>query len=374
MRAAALRLLASLLLAAAGAHCCLAAERGTLPDWILASADGRAVAGERFELLMIGPPDEEPPKELQLRLKSDVDERILIVTAVGVPSGAQRVYAGDMPANLAGPVSLELVGRSSSVLSLLVSGKPDTLHALTGAYGDPRVEPPLSEADPMYFVVGARDGWNARFQLSFKYRLFDQASGYGKDDPWLSGLYFGYTQNSLWEIDSDSKAFRDTSYRPSLFWRWERTDDSTWIDGLRAGVEHESNGKDGERSRSINIAFVRPEWRWKLRDGGVFEFTPKIYTYLDKEENPDIAQYRGYVDWRFRYDAAGEWITTPVLRIGTSGKGSVQVDVSKRIRDLKFGPIGGYLHFQFFSGYGEDILDYNVRRPTQFRVGFAIVP
>jgi outer membrane phospholipase A len=143
---------------------------------------------------------------------------------------------------------------------------------------------------------------------------------------------------------------------------------------MQAGVEHESNGKDGERSRSINIAFMRPEWRWKLRDGGVFEFTPKIYTYLDKDENPDIQAYRGYVDWRFRYDAAGEWITTPIFRIGTSGKGSVQVDVSKRIRDLKFGPIGGYLHFQFFSGYGEDILDYNVRRASQFRIGFAIVP
>jgi phospholipase A1/A2 len=362
------------LLAALAAQACLGAEKATLPDWIIASADGRAVAGQRFEVIVIGPSGEPPPDELQVRLKADADERILTLTAVGVPTAAQRVYAADMPANLGGPVSIELVGRSSSVLSLLVIGKPDTLHALTGAYDDPRVEPPLSEGDPMYFVVGARDGWNARFQLSFKYRLFDQASGYGKDEPWLSGLYFGYTQNSLWEIDSDSKAFRDTSYRPSLFWRWQRADDRTWLDGIRAGVEHESNGKDGDRSRSINIAFVRPEWRWKLRNGSIFEFTPKIYSYLDKEENPDIQQYRGYVDWRFRYDAAGEWITTPIFRIGTSGKGSVQVDVSKRIRDLKFGPVGGYLHFQYFSGYGEDILDYNVRRPAQFRIGFAIVP
>jgi outer membrane phospholipase A len=326
--------------------------------------------------VVIAPPEQPAPEELQLRISAPPDERIIVLTAVGLPSGAQRVYAADMPANLSGVVSLELVGRASSVLSLNVAGKPDPdkLRALTGAYGAPNVEPPLSENDPMYFVVGARDGWSARFQLSFKYRLFDQASGYGKDQPWLAGLYFAYTQNSIWDLDSASRPFRDTSYRPSLFWRWERTDDKTWVDGLRFGVEHESNGKEGDLSRSINIAFARPEWRWTLRNGGSFEFTPKFYSYLDKQDNPDIQKYRGYVDWRFRYDAAGEWIVTPVVRVGTSGKGSLLVDVSKRVRDLKFGPIGGYLQFQIFTGYGEDILDYNVRRPTQFRIGFAIVP
>ncbi|HEV7477123.1 MAG TPA: phospholipase A [Burkholderiales bacterium] len=370
-----MRLLAVVVALIAGGHC-FAAERGTLPDWIVASADGRVTAGQRFELVVIAPPQEEPPEELQVRLRSGADERIVTLTAVGVPSGEQRVYAGDMPANLAGPVSVELVGRSSSVLSLLVAGTADSdkLRALTGAYGEPGTEPPLSENDPMYFVVGARDGWSARFQLSFKYRLFDQASGFGKDQPWLSGLYFGYTQNSIWDLEADSKPFRDTSYRPSLFWRWERTDDKTWIDGLRAGFEHESNGKEGDLSRSVNILFVRPEWRWHAHNGDSFEFTPKVYGYLDKSDNPDIQRYRGYVDWRFRYDKGGEWIATPVVRVGTSGKGSLLLDVSKRVRDLKFGPVSGYLQFQYFTGYGEDILDYNVRRPSQLRIGFAIVP
>jgi outer membrane phospholipase A len=354
-----------------------AAEPNTTPDWIIASADGRALAGGRFELVVIAPPGETLPDELQARLTAGPAARILTLTAVGVQGAAQRVYAAEMPANLAGTVSVELVGRSSSVLSLQIvgmTGRPDTLNALTGAYGDPRGEGPLSENDPMYFVVGARDGWTARFQLSFKYRLFDQASGFGHERPWLSGLYFAYTQNSIWDLESNSKPFRDTNYRPSLFWRWQRTDDKTWIDGLRAGFEHESNGQSGDLSRSINTLFVRPEWIWKLRDGGSFEFTPKIYGYLDKSDNPDIQKYRGYVDWRFRYDAGGEWIVTPVVRMPGGGKGSLLIDASKRIRDLKFGPVGGYLQFQYFNGYGEDILDYNVRRAAQFRIGFAIVP
>jgi outer membrane phospholipase A len=99
-----------------------------------------------------------------------------------------------------------------------------------------------------------------------------------------------------------------------------------------------------------------------------------MYAYLDKEENTDIAQYRGYVDWRGRFDSGANWIATAVVRYGTAEKGSVLLDVSRRIRDLKFGPVSGYLHAQFFAGYGESILDYNVKRKSQFRIGFAIVP
>ena len=236
-------------------------------------------------------------------------------------------------------------------------------------------EPPLSENDPMYFIVGTRGGTSARFQLSFKYRLFDASAGFGQEQPWLSGLYFGYTQNSLWDLSTESKAFRDTSYRPSLFWKWERTGQTRALfDGARVGLEHESNGDAGPTSRSINIAFVRPEWIWRNREGASFEFTPKIYSYLDKEENTDIAHYRGYVDWRARWDSGANWIATTVLRYGTAEKGSVLVDLSRRTRDLKFGPISGYLHAQFFAGYGESILDYNMKRKSQIRFGFAIVP
>jgi outer membrane phospholipase A len=59
---------------------------------------------------------------------------------------------------------------------------------------------------------------------------------------------------------------------------------------------------------------------------------------------------------------------------GPPGKGSLQIDFSKRTRDLRVGPVGGYLHVQYFNGYGEDILDYNVRRKPQLRLGVAIVP
>lgn len=336
-------------------------------DWLVVSQNVRAVAGERFQVVVVAPAGESPPQEIQLVVRADLAEVLVTLQAEGPPEGARRRYAGRMPEAAAGTATLELAGRPSNSLVLLVARR-DAVQALTRGE-----EPPLSENDPMYFVLGARDGITARFQLSFKYRLFDDQSGFGRERPWLSGLYFGYTQNSLWDLSSRSKAFRDTNYRPSLFWKWERADDKTWLGAARFGLEHESNGRDDLRSRSVDTAFVRPEWRWKRGEDRI-EFTPKIYSYLDKDENPDIQRYRGYVDWRVRYDAGGLWIGTAVLRQGTSGKGSLLLDLSRRTRDLRLGPVSGYLHAQLFTGYGEDIVDYNLRRKTQLRLGFAIVP
>jgi outer membrane phospholipase A len=347
------------------------------PGWLVGTANPRPAPGSPLEIAVAAPPGEELPDRIDVRLSAGIDERVVPFEAAAAAQGGQRRYLGALPAGMSGAISLELAGRASSVLLLAVEEappRPGVFESLTTPRAPGDAEPPLSENDPMYFVIGPRGGWSARFQLSMKYRLFDQSTGFGQDQPWLAGFYFGYTQTSLWDLSEQSRPFRDTSYRPSLFWKWERTDDQTWIDAVRLGYEHESNGGGGAFSRSIDTLFARPEWHWQLGDDARLQFTPKFYAYLDKAENPDIQRYRGYVDWRVRYDSGLNWVATGVARSGTAGKGSVLLDLSRRIRDLRFGPVGGYLHFQFFRGYGEDILSYDQQRETQLRIGFAIVP
>ena len=341
-------------------------------DWVIASPAPRADAGGRFEIVVIAPPGATPPDILGVRIQADVAEVDLELKPLAPADGARRTYAATMPAFADGPITLQLADLPSNTL-MLVAVRRDALQTLTQPLAG-STEPPLSDNEPMYFIAGSRGPTTARFQISFKYRLFDATSGFGQNQPWLSGLYLGYTQNSLWDLSSDSEPFRDTSYRPSLFWKWERAGQRAFFDGARVGLEHESNGDEGERSRSLNVAFVRPEWQWRLRGGASFQFTPKLYAYLDKDENPDIDDYRGYADWRVRYDSGNLWITTAVARFGNSGKGSLQMDFARRTRDFRFGGVSGYLYAQYFNGYGEDILDYNVKRRAQFRVGFAIVP
>ena len=341
-------------------------------DWLLVSESGRARAGGAFELVLAGPAGAELPDRISVRLRSGVTESDLAMQASAPAERGRRRYAAVLPRSASGAVSLRRVDPPSNAVVLLIERR-DAIYSLTGAL-EGEQEPPLSENEPMYFVVGASSGWSARFQLSFKYRLFDYDAGLGRDAPWLTGLYFAYTQTSLWDLEGESKPFFDTSYRPSLFWRWLRSDDRTWIDALRIGVEHESNGKGGIESRSLNIAFVQPEWRWRTASLGNYEFTPRAYYYLDKSDNPDMQRYRGYVDWRARWDSGDDWLVTLVGRLGTARKGSLQVDVARRARDLKIGALSGYLYLQYFNGYGESLRDYDQRHTAQLRFGLAIIP
>jgi phospholipase A1 len=360
------RLLALLLLAFSPAAFCQS------PDWLLVSESGLAQAGTPFEVVLAGPEGAELPDEISVRVRIGVAETDLRMQAASPAEHGRRRYAAVVPESAGGPMSIRVADPPTNVVVLLVERR-DAVQSLTGAATGEQ-EPPLSENESMYFVVGARERWTARFQLSFKYRLFDYDGGFGRDRPWLTGFYFAYTQTSLWDLEGESAPFFDTSYRPSLFWRWQRTDQQTWIDGLRIGVEHESNGQPGTESRSINIAFFQPVWRWKTATLGNYEFTPKIYYYIDKDDNPDIQEYRGHADWRARWDSGDNWIATLVVRRGTANKGSVQVDLARRARDLKIGPVSGYFYAQYFNGYGESLRGYDVRFPWQLRVGLAIIP
>ena len=349
----------------------LAATPAVAADWVLSVAEPRVKARGHFEFELLGPAGEKLPDAVGLRVRDEPLRATIVAEASAPQDGDRRRYVAQLPPLPAGPLQLELLDRGSNVMVLIVRAE-DPLQQLTSS-DEAAIEPPLSENEPIYFSVGTRGDTTARFQLSFKYRIFDRQLGWGRDYPWLAGLHFAYTQTSIWDLSETSKPFLDTSYRPSFFWQWRRGDDKTWIDALRLGFEHESNGKEGVDSRSINTLFVRPEWQTTLGNGKQLEFAPKIYGYLDKTDNPDIEQYRGYVDWAMRYgDRERSW--RALARVGTASKGSLQLDWFERTRVVGAGSVSGYLHLQFFTGYGESLLDYNQRNKSQLRIGFAIVP
>src|SRR5690554_1571311 len=65
----------------------------------------------------------------------------------------------------------------------------------------------LSPNEPMYFVVGGDDeDITAHFQLSFKYRLFDQESSLVKRYGWMDRLYFGYTRSEERRVGKECRS------------------------------------------------------------------------------------------------------------------------------------------------------------------------
>ena len=377
-------------------------------EWLLRRASEGIVPGQPVDLDLVilndtsAPMDASIPAKLPATLTTQSGAKTVELVVVDAKKadtrpldpGQFRKYRLRLvlPDDVQGAVAVELV--QSRTQLVLLAPTPATVAATPEAQSTPpgaRTQesdavlratdttppPALQTNEPMYFVAGRRGGLTtARYQLSFKYRLFDERSWLADIAP-VDKLYFGYTQTSIWDISGDSSPFRDTSYRPSLFYLdpdvWSSNDGGHTI-GFSAGLEHESNGRSADESRSINTVYVQPSWRKFLSDSKWYvSVSPKIWAYIDKEDNPDIDEFRGYGDLNLRLGRVDGWLFSTNLRKGTQHMGSIQLDASYPIRRPFFANAGGYIHFQYFNGYGESLLDYNEKHDSQFRIGVSIV-
>jgi outer membrane phospholipase A len=233
----------------------------------------------------------------------------------------------------------------------------------------------ISGYEPMYFIAGTKSP-NAKFQISFAYQLLNEDGPLAEKAPWLKGFHIAYTQTSLWDLSAPSAPFYDTSYKPEFFYAWEnvtRANPTNWFQlDLQGGLKHESNGKSGADSRSVNIAYFRPTLTIGRDEGLQLTLQPRAWAYIGSlSDNPDIKDYRGYADLRgvagwkrgLQFAALG--------RIGKDGnRGSVQLDLTYPTMRF-FGSFSLYLDVQYFNGYGESLLGYN-QRSQELRVGFAL--
>jgi outer membrane phospholipase A len=338
-------------------------------------------------------------KSLDARLHSGSarSENVILTTADAqgdriVPPGGylQLPYQFRLQFGLSGPVVLELtqveaqpvmfsvVYGEDAVRASVAAGLPETgqdrVAHETALRRSTQLLPGLSRYEPVYFGMGGNGGLNAKFQFSLKYQPFD-----------LIPAYFSYSQTSLWDLHDSSGPFYDTSYRPRLFFQKEQL----WVSrsnklrfGLESGFAHESNGHEaGFQERSIYLAYARPRLDWTAPDGYHFYVSPMVYGYLDKADNPDIAAYRGYADLLIGVNKNG-WRLDTILRKGTRAHfGSIEVNANLPLRssDRFFDRIGarglnGYWFVQYFDGWGETILDYNLKLKAQFRTGLMMVP
>jgi len=233
----------------------------------------------------------------------------------------------------------------------------------------------LSAYEPIYAVYGPGTDSEARIQISFKYQLFGTRRAEGLPRSWRDGLHFAFTQRMFWDLDADSSPFRNVDYQPELFYL---TPSATLANGIslsaQGGIRHESNGRDGPASRSINSVYVAPMAAIPLGGGYRFSFAPRLSFFVgDKSDNPDIRRYRGNTTLFMEVgEDDGLRLSTSTRFNFGSGKGAFSTDLSYPLPRLLGGGPDFYLFGQSFVGYGENLLDYN-RRMTRFRIGVALV-
>ena len=177
-----------------------------------------------------------------------------------------------------------------------------------------------------------------------------------------------YTQTSWWQITRASAPFRETNYQPEIFLNfvYPKYLESIGVQNLKFGLLHESNGRDGSNSRSWNRAYLQSDFVY-----GNFSVSPRAWVVVgDKGDNKDILKYIGHGDVRLSYNL-NDHIFSLMLRnnlhFDKTNKGAAELSYMFPIFST-----GVYGYLQYFTGYGESLIDYN-RHTDKVGLGFVIL-
>ena len=204
-----------------------------------------------------------------------------------------------------------------------------------------------------------------KFQFSAKFQLAEDLL------PADGDLFFAYTQQSWWQAyNTDaSSPFRETNYEPEIFADF----DADWTFAgwtninNRLALNHQSNGRSGEMSRSWNRVILTSTF---IKDGWGVSLQPhwRVPESAAEDDNPDIEEYMGYGDITVARRFFDDHEASLMVR-GNPGHGNLgaQFDYSWPL----FGKVRG--HVQYYTGYGDSLIDYD-RNVHRLGIGFSLNP
>ena len=221
-----------------------------------------------------------------------------------------------------------------------------------------------------YFIVGTKvpgipNAYNSdvKFQISFAVRLTNAVL------PWHSFLFLSYTQKTFWNVFQESLPMGDINFNPAIGWTKPFFNQGRYVGKLSLILEHESNGRDGNASRSWNRVSLSG---MAMIDQWLMVHAKFWIPIIDSENNRDITKYCGIYQ-------SGVVLTTPNKR-WTFGftwvkRGNFKLDFNT-IWEASFlisRKTNINLFAQYYNGYGEDLLHYNEFR-SMLRVGLVFKP
>lgn len=221
-----------------------------------------------------------------------------------------------------------------------------------------------------YFALGTDpfhkpDAYNSgiKFQLSISQRLTNATL------PWGTYLYLFFTEKVFWEIFQDSMPMSDLNFNPGIGWTKPFFVKDRYCGKMTLILEHESNGRDGEASRSWNkvslagSAYVT-EW--------LSVHAKYWYPIVDGMNNRDILKYSGIFQMGFQLNSNDRRFTlgaTFVKRQGWNMNWNTNIQFGWRINKES----NQYFFLDYYNGYGEGLLAYK-QFHNRLRLGILIRP
>ena len=221
-----------------------------------------------------------------------------------------------------------------------------------------------------YFIFGpaigpkmTRENTNAKFQVSIAQRLTRSVLPFG------TYLYLFYTQKVFWNVLQESLPMTDLNFNPGVGLTKPLFVKDRDIGKLTFMIEHESNGRDGEESRSWNKVSLAANI---FVDKQLMVHGKAWIPIIDSSNNSDILDYSGIYQMGLQMISQNQRFTgsvTLVKRRGWNLNYNTIVELAYRFnrRDNQ------YFFLQYYNGYGEGLLDYN-KFHSQLRVGIVIKP
>lgn len=220
-----------------------------------------------------------------------------------------------------------------------------------------------------YFVSGVplnkkitRNTADASFQISIRQRLTKSVL------PFKTFAYLTYTQKSFWNIYAQSSPFKDTNYNPGLgLGKYILYKDHV-VGAAFVQIKHESNGRDGDDSRSWNYLSLSMKYYFNAR----FNIAGEVWVpYVDGENNKDLLDYRGlgFVSVNYTSNKHRWWLSADINPRKGWGNVNTTLTAAFRMSDRS----NQYLFARFYQGYGESLLDYD-KYAMNVRIGICIKP
>jgi phospholipase A1 len=222
-----------------------------------------------------------------------------------------------------------------------------------------------------YFIFGtalgserpSRTNSNVKFQLSISQRLTKTVLPYG------TYLYLFYSQKCFWNVLENSMPMTDLNFNPGIGLAKPLFVKNKYIGKVSLIVEHESNGRDEEESRSWNKISLATD----IMIDRNFVLSGKVWIpIIDGVNNKDILNYCGLYQVCSQYKSNNERVTASVIltkRKGWNLNYNTVVEFCYRFSRRE----NQYFFIQYYNGYGEGLLEYN-KFHSEIRAGICIKP